>query len=142
MALLKGRDPSTATVGDSIGRLVNAFLDVKDLQRERGELNKRMFDDYKKVAKQFADYFNRGRKLSSIRATDFELYRNSLPKSWGPVTINGHLRLTRTIFKYANAIEATDRPIAYAIGLKQVAKPVQRKYESNVPAKAFSMQEN
>lgn len=138
LAILEGRDRNAATAGDSLAWLCNTFMESKKLQHGRGELTKRALNDYHRVAKQVAAHFGKARSLDSIRATDFEAYRDTLPSTWGPTTINNHLRLVRVLFKYANDIEATDRPIRYQLGLKAVSKAVVRKHEAKQPAKEFT----
>ncbi len=141
LALLEGRDPKQATVGDSVGWLVNSFLHSKTLQKHRDELSERSYLDYKKVAKHLADYFGRGRKLDTLRSSDIEAYRNTLPANWSPSTTNHHLRAARAIFRYANAIEATERPIRYEIGMKQASRASVRKHAAKQPAKTFTREQ-
>lgn len=140
-ALLEGRNPDSSTRGDSVGWLCNAFMDSKNLQRERGELSQRAFNDYWRISKEIAAHFGKGRRLDTLEPGDFDRYRNSLPDTWGPTTINNHLRLARVLFKYANDIGATDKVIRYQIGLKGVPKSVVRKHEATLPAKEFSLEE-
>jgi integrase len=104
-------------------------------------LTKRALDDYHRVCKHIAAFFGKGRRLESLRSPDIERYRASLPDTWGPVTANNHLRLVRTVFKYGNDIEATDRPIRYQIGLKAVPKSAVRKDQAAKPAKEFTAAE-
>lgn len=140
-ALLDGRNPDDPKHGDSVGWLCNAFMDSKQLQHERGLLTKRALNDYHKAVKVVADFFGKGRRLDSLVSGDFERYRNSLPDTWGPTSVNNHLRLVRVLFKYANDIEATDRTIRYSIGLKTVPKSVVRKDQASKPAKEFTVAE-
>lgn len=140
-ALLEGRDPEEPIVGETLGWLCNAFVESKALQKERGELSERAFKDYRRVCKEVAAHFGKGRRLDSLRPASFERYRNTFPKTWGPTSINNHLRLVRVLFKYANDIEATQREIRYQIGLKSVPKSVQRKHQAKQPAKEFTAAE-
>lgn len=141
LALLEGRDPDEAIPGETVKWLCDSFVESKALQRERGELSLRAFNDYHRVAKHVAAYFTNGRLLDSLRPVDFERYRNSFPDTWGPTTINNHLRLVRVLFKYANDIEATDREIRYKLGLKGVPKPAVRKHAASRAAKEFTAEE-
>jgi len=140
-ALLRGDDPSNIPTDDTIEGLCNSFCESKELQRERGELSKRAFDDYHRIAKHVAAHFGKGRKLDTLRSVDFEKYRNTLSATWSPSTINNHLRLVRVLFKYANDTGATRYPIRYAIGLKQVPRSIVRKHEAKQPSKEFSAEE-
>lgn len=141
LAILEGRDPNRATPGDSIGWLCDAFMESKNLQLERGELSKRAFNDYWAACKAVAKHFGHSRTLRSLHANDFDRYRNSLSDTWGPVTINNHLRLVRVIFKYANDIEATEREIRFRRGLKGVPVATVRKHDAKQPAKEFTAAE-
>ncbi|TWU36017.1 tyrosine-type recombinase/integrase [Novipirellula artificiosorum] len=141
LALLEGRDPDEAIYGETVGWLCNAFVESKALQKERSELSERSFKDYRRVAKEIATHFGKGRRLDSIRPSDFERYRNSFPDTWGPTTINSQLRLVRVLFKYANDIEVTKRPIRYSIGLKAVPKSTVRKHQATQDAKEYTADE-
>jgi integrase len=138
LALLEGRDPNEDIPGETVKWLCDSFMESKQLQKERGELSTRAFSDYHRIAKHVADYFTRGRRLDSLRPSDFERYRNSLPETWGPTTINNHLRLVRVLFKYANDIEATPREIRFKLGLKAVSRVVSRKHAAGKAAKEFT----
>lgn len=140
-ALLDGRNPEDAKHGDSVGWLCNSFMDSKQLQHDRGELTKRALNDYHRAVKHVSEFFGKGRRLDSLRSNDFERYRNSLPETWGPTSVNNHLRLVRVVFKYANDIEATEREIRYKLGLKSVPLPVVRKDQALRPTKEFSVDE-
>lgn len=105
-ALIEGRDPNDATMGDSVKWLCDSFMESKALQHERDELTKRAFNDYLRASKHVADFFGRGRRIDSLLPNDFDRYRNSLPGTWGPTTIDNHLRLVRVLFKYGNDIGA------------------------------------
>lgn len=111
------------------------------MQHDRGELSKRALNGYHRTCKHVAAFFSKGRRLDTLRAADFERYRASLPETWGPTSTNNHLRLVRVLFKYGNDIEATDRPIRFAIGLKAVPRSVVRKDQAKRPAKEFSADE-
>lgn len=141
-AILNGRDflPG-AIAGDSLGWLCNAFLESKRQQLERGELTQRSWDDYKKACTRIAEHFGKGRKLETIKPIDFEQYRNVLPSSWGPTTTNNHLRLLRALFRYCNAIQITEQPIAFQLGTRSVPKSVSRKHAAAKPAKEFDREE-
>jgi len=140
-ALLDGRNPDDSRHGDSIGWLCNAFMDSKQMQHDRGELSKSALNDYHKAAKHVAEFLGKGRRLDALVSADFERYRNSFPKTWGPTSINNRLRLVRVLFKYANDIEATDRTIRYTIGLKTVPKSVVRKDQATKPTREFTVDE-
>lgn len=141
-AILEGRNPSEVTSsGDSLSWLINTFMDAKQLQRNRGELTQRALNDYHRVCKHVAKYFGKDRRLETIRANEFDEYKSSFPDTWGPVTVNNHLRLARVLFKFANDIEATERPIRYSIGLKAVSRTIARKHAATKPAKEFTLLE-
>jgi integrase len=141
LALLEGRDPDESIVGDSVGWLCDAFMDAKQVRLDRGELAKNTLDEYHAMCKTIAGHFGKGRRLDSLRPADFDRYRSTLPDTWGPTTINNHLRLVRVLFKYANDIEATEREIRYKLGLTSVPKPVVRKHQQKQHAKEFTVAE-
>lgn len=137
-ALIEGRDPDHSDDGDTVGWLCDVFMDSKEAQRLRGELRKSTQDDYLKACKHVTAFFGRGRRLETLTPQDFDRYRSSFPKTWGPTTINNQLRLCRTLFKYAGEIGATDKPILYRIGLKAVSRSVMRKDAAKKPEKTFT----
>lgn len=141
LALLEGRNPDESIAGETVGWLCNTFMDSKQSHHERGELAKGTVNDYHAACKRVADYFSKGRRLDSLRPADFERYRGSLPETWGPTTVNNHLRLVRVLFKWANDTEATEREIRYKIGLKAVPKSVVTKHTHKQPVKEFSAAE-
>lgn len=141
LALIEGRDPDESLAGETVGWLCNEFLDAKQLRHERGELAKGTVNDYHAACKAVAAYFGKGRRLDSLRPADFERYRSSLPETWGPTTINNHLRLVRVLFKHANDTEATEREIRYKLGLKAVPKSVVLKHVHKQDAKEFTVSE-
>ena len=117
------------------------FIESKHLQHERDELSIRQFNDYRKVTAKVVEYFGKPKPLADLKPADFERYRNSLPDTWGPVTVSNHLRNVRVFFKYLNDIEATDRQINYRRGLKDPPKRAIRIDQAKKPEKQYSQDE-
>lgn len=140
-ALIEGRNPDESRHGDSVGWLLNSLLDEKAAARDRGELTAVTFNDYHRIAKHVAAFFGKARRLSTLEPGDFARYRQSLPATWAPTTINNQLRYVRAIFNYANAIDATPRPINFSRGLAAVSKSNVRKHEATRPRKEFTAAE-
>lgn len=140
-ALIEGRDPDHSDGGDTVGWLCNVFMDSKQRQVDRGELKLRSRDDYHAACRHIAAFFGKGRRLATLTPQDFERYRGSFPDTWSPTTINNQLRLSRTLFKYAADIGATDKPILYRIGLKAVPRSIVRKAAAKKPEKTFTAAE-
>jgi integrase len=140
-ALINGRDPDESRSGDTVGWLVNAFMDFKEDQVNRKDLTKNCYKDYLRCSKVVADFFGRGRSLESLRPGDFDRYRSSFPATWSPVMTNHHLRHVRAIFKWANDRELTERPIKYQSGLELASKDKIRKHLAGKEQKLFSAQE-
>lgn len=140
-ALLEGRDPNESTPGETLKWLCDSFMESKQLKHDRGDLSTRALKDYHRIVKHLADHFGRGRRLDSLQHLDFERYRNSLPSTWGPVTVNNHLRYCRVVFSYCNWLEATKRPIKYEKGLQDVSRTVARKKTAQRAPKEFTAAE-
>ena len=140
LALLSGEEPSVV-YGESLGWAGNAYLESKNLQRERDELSIRQFNDYRKVTAKVVEYFGKAKQLADLKPPDFDRYRNSLPDTWSPVTVSNHLRQVRVFFKYLNDIEATDSPINYSRGLKDPPKRAIRQHQATREEKLFSSDE-
>ncbi len=140
LALLSGEEPSVV-YGESLGWAGNAFLESKHLQRERDELSFGQFIDYQKVTAKVVEYFGKPKPLAELKPADFERYRNSLPDTWSPITVNNHLRQVRVFFKYLNEIGVTEIPINYARGLRDTPKRIIRKHEATQEEKLFTRDE-
>ena len=139
-ALLLGHEPEVI-YGESLGWAGNAFVASKHLQKERGELSERQFDDYRSVTKKVVAFLGKPKLLADIKPADLERYRNSLPETWSPTTANSHLRQVRVFFSYLNDIGATESPINYARALRDAPKRVLRKHEASKEEKVFTADE-
>ncbi len=140
-ALINGVDPNEYRKGESVGWLVDAFIEAKRKQRDRGEMTTRNLRDYEKATEYVIEHFGRSRSLVSLRVSDFNAYRQSLPETWGPTTVNSHLTRVRVLWKWANDNEVIEGQINYGPGLKRVAKDKVRKSIAGKPTKEFSAQE-
>lgn len=140
-ALLDGRNPDDSHHGDSLSWLLNVFLDEKAADHKRRLIVKTTLNDYHRIALHLVEFFGKSRRLGSITPHDFRRYKNSLPTSWAPTTINNHLRYVRAIFKYANDIESTPHALNYNRSLALVDKKTIRKHEAKQERKFFSAKE-
>lgn len=101
-----GGNPTDEDYGDTVGWLCNSFLHLKELKRLRGDLTQRAFNDYRASCERFAAFMGEDRRLGTIKPNDLERYRNSLPETWSPTTVNNHLRYVRALLSYANELDA------------------------------------
>ncbi len=141
IAILDGRNPNDSQHGDSIEWLCNTLMDEKAAKCNRGELTKETLNDYLRICKHVAAFFSKSRRVDTLTPRDFSRYRNALPATWAPTTVNNHLRYVRAVFKFANEEEIAKPPLNYTRGLALASKPVVKKHEAKKPAKEFSAKE-
>lgn len=139
--LLAGVEPPRGDDQKDIGWLVNMFLDSKEQQRRDGELAAETFANYLSVCQRLTDFFKKKRLLTTIGIDDFKRFRQSFPKTWGPVTINNAIARTSAVFNFAKEYQLLDRPIEFGPNFKRVSRKKQRLERAKRPKKQFSAEE-
>ena len=99
--LLAGRAPRVVGNGLSIRDLCNRFLTAKQGKLDSGELSAVTFADHYATCTLVIKAFGSTRVVSDLDAGDFENFRRSMARRWGPVTVANEVRRVRTLFRYA-----------------------------------------
>ncbi len=125
-ALLAGRTPRPVGDGLTIRDLCNQFLTAKQGKLESGELSAATFADHHATCALVVKTFGATRLVSDLDAGDFERFRRSMAKRWGPVTVANEVRRVRTVFRYAEQNQLVALPVRFGGEFKQPARKVLR----------------
>jgi integrase len=112
-ALHTGSTPRPTPGELTVKTLINSFLTAKKARVDSGELTQRAWADYYTTGVRIAKYFGNGQSVSSIGPKEFEHFRASLAKLWGPTTLGNEIRRIRVIFNYAYKSDLIDRPVKF-----------------------------
>ena len=85
----------------TVDYLVNAFLDSKHAQLQRGDLSPKTFRQYKPIAAWLRDLLGSERAVESLGPADFKRIRAKFPPHWSTTTITNQITISRCIFKWA-----------------------------------------
>lgn len=125
-ALLAGRTPraskDTLTMGDAVSR----FIEVKESQRDSGDIRQTTFDDYYAVGERLLLAFGKSRLVDDLASDDFEGLRKQLAKKLGPHALSREIQAVRTLFKYLYDAGVIDRPVRFGPAFKRPAKRIMR----------------
>ncbi|MFZ1932810.1 MAG: tyrosine-type recombinase/integrase [Thermoguttaceae bacterium] len=124
--LLAGRTPRVAGDGLSIRDLCNRFLTAKQGKLESGELSPATFADHHATCARIIKAFGPTRLVADLDASDFEWFRRSMAKGWGPVTLANEVRRVRTVFRYAEQNLLIAAPVRFGTEFKQPSRKVLR----------------
>lgn len=119
--LLAGRIPATERAAEdlTVKWLCDSFMNSRVARMKAGKIrSQETINDYHAVVKRFASEVGRDLPLSKVRPTLLEHYAHDLPQTWGVVTRNNHLRLLRSVLKWANDSDELARPIKYERALE------------------------
>lgn len=99
--------------------LCDSFMNAKESRFQAGRIRSReTIDDYHKTVKRFAAAVGRLTPLSRIRPRTLEEYSHSLPTTWNVTSKNNHLRMLRSVLKWANESDELERDIKYQRALE------------------------
>jgi len=112
-ALYAGKTPRLTPGEITIRDLCNSFLTAKQNRVDSGELAHRSWADYHSTCVRLIKYFGRDRHVTDIGPKDFENFRASLARLWGPTTLGNEIRRVRVVFNYAYKQDLIDRPLKF-----------------------------
>ena len=112
-ALYTGSTPRPTPGELTVKGLVNTFLTAKKARVDSGELTQRAWGDYYITGLRLSKYLGKGQSVSAIGPKDFEQFRASLAKLWGPTTLGNEIRRIRVIFNYAYKSDLIDHPVKF-----------------------------
>ena len=124
--LLAGRTPRVAGDGLAIRDLCNRFLTAKQGKLESAELSAATFADHHATCARIIKAFGPTRLVADLDASDFERFRRSMAKGWGPVTLANEVRRVRTVFRYAEQNMLVAVPVRFGTEFKQPSREVLR----------------
>ena len=87
-ALLAGRRPRVSREGFTVREICNRFLTNRQDKMRAGELSPVSFADYHATCAKIVKAFGTARIVDDLDASDFEHFRRSMAKRWGPVTLS------------------------------------------------------
>lgn len=135
--LLAGRKPRAKSDSVTVRDMLNRFMTSKDALVETGELSKRTRDDYFATCDRIGAAFGLGRALDDLRSDDFEAFRTTLAKGWGPVSLGNEINRVRVVFKFAYDSGLLDRPMRYGPGFKRPSRKTLRKERAKKGPRMF-----
>ena len=97
----------------TVDYLVNAFLDSKNAQLQRGDLSPKTFRQYKPIAAWLRDSLGAERAVESLGPADFKRIRATFPQHWSTTTITNQITISRCILKWAFDDGLIKTPIQY-----------------------------
>ena len=126
-ALLAGRRPRVSREGFTVREICNRFLTNRQDKMRAGELSAVSFADYHAACAKIVKAFGATRLIDDLEASDFEHFRRSMAKRWGPVTLANEIRRIRVVFRYAEKNQLVTAPIRYGSEFKPPPRRVLRK---------------
>jgi integrase len=129
-ALHAGLTPRVSGAGLTIQDLVNRFLTAKRRLVDCGELSERSWIDYHSTCARIVSAFGLSRLVSDLASEDFERFRASLAKTWGPTTLGNEVQRVRAVFKYGYDAGLIDQPVRYGPGFKRPSKKTIRLHKA------------
>jgi len=130
--IMAGRDPrkqaAETAVGVTLKELCNLFLVAKKGAMERGELSVRSYAEYRGEAKWLCDCLGRETGVATLMPADFAKLRASYPKTWGIVTVCGHITKTKSIFRFGYENRIIEREVSFG---SEFVKPTRSQFRRN-----------
>ena len=124
--LLAGRRPRPKTDGLTIRELCDRFMVSRKDRLDTRELTPATFADYYSTCRRIIEFFGKNQLVSDLAPGDFQRFRASLAKGWGPVTLGNEIQRVRVVFRYAVENLLVLTPISYGSTFKKPAKRVLR----------------
>ena len=122
----------------TVDYLVNAFLDSKNAQLQRGDLSPKTFRQYKPIAAWLRDSLGAERAVESLGPADFKRIRAMFPQHWSTTTITNQITISRCIFKWAFDDGLIKTPIQYGTHFSKPSARKRRLERASKPKKEFS----
>jgi hypothetical protein len=121
-----GRTPRVQGEGLTVRDLLNRFLTSKRRLVDTREITARTFADYYNTCRRLAAAFGKTRLVSDLAADDFERFKVSLAKKWGPVAVGNEIQRVRCIFKHGFEAGLLTVPIRYGPGFRRPSRKTLR----------------
>src|SRR5262249_6629222 len=93
------------------------------------------------TAERVLAHFGWSRSVLDARPGDFEKYRASCAKKWGPHRLGGEVQRVRSLFKYAFDCGHVDRPVRFGPGFTKPTKTHMRMHKAKGEKKLFDRSE-
>jgi integrase len=136
-----GRTPRGDVSGLTIADLCNHFLNAKRRSLDPGELVDRTFRAYYLTCAVVVDFFGKSRLVDDLAADDFGMFRTSLAKTNGPVSLGNEIVRIRMVFKFGLDQAIIERQIRYGQYFKKPSKKVLRIARSKKGKRMFEAAE-
>lgn len=128
--LLAGRTPRLhQDTSFTIEDLCDHFLNAQRPRVISGELAKRSFDEYFATCERMVKSFGMTRPVDDLRPTDFDIYREKVAETWGPVRLGNEVQRVRSVFKYGFEAGHIDRPIRFGPLFRKPSARTMRKHK-------------
>ncbi len=148
--LKAGRVPRDTSADDettkTVLKMADSFMLSKDKMKQKGDLSVRTFTEYHSICKTIIDEFGKDRLLSDIRIEDFDKLRDRLAigergGNISAVRLGNLIRRVKTVFKFANESDMTERPIKFGPSFKGPSKKIIRRSRNNRGLRLFKASE-
>jgi len=124
--LLAGRTPRTKQGEVTLRELADRFMVSQRHKMEAGELAAVSFADYYATCKRILDFFGPSRPVVDLAPDDFERFRASMAKNWGPVTLANEITRIRVLCKYGWDNRLIPAPVNLGTEFRRPRKKVLR----------------
>jgi site-specific recombinase XerD len=130
-------DPGEVTVKDA----ANAFLNVKQVRRDAGELSPHTFRNYKAAADEAVAALGKHRLVIDLLPADFAALRDRLASRWGLHRLGVTIQYVRSLFKHAFEAGLIDRPVRFGPGFDKPSRKALRLHRAAQGPKMFTADE-
>ena len=140
-ALEVGNDPCPKSGSLNVDRLVNAFLDSKDLQVQAGDLSPATFNQYRDVCRWLKEYLGSSRLVESLGPADFMKLRSCFDPAWGVSHVGNMITIIRGVFKWGYDATLLEKPIRYGSNFSKPSAKRRKLERASKPSKFFTAPE-
>jgi len=140
-ALEVGNDPCPKSGSLNVDRLVNAFLDSKDLQVQAGDLSPATFNQYRDLCRWLKEYLGASRLVESLGPADFSKLRSRFNPAWGVSHVSNVITVIRCVFKWGYDAALLEKPVRYGTNLSMPSAKRRKLERASKPRKFFTASE-
>lgn len=133
--------PAVVCASASLDLVCREFLQFKHSRLLSGELSPRTYDGYVRACADLTRFFGSARDPNSIEPYEFGQLRAELAKRLGPRGLGTHIRMIRTLFKWAHANGLIDRPVRYGDYFDQPSVAACRRVTRGRGQRAYDVEE-
>jgi integrase len=138
--LYAGREPrrdGQLSVADGC----NHYLHAKRLQADAGTITDRTWSEYRETCRRIVAQFGEGAAIESLRPGDFEAFRASLAKRYGPTRLTNEIVRVRSVFKYLEEADHIDCAPKFGPLFRGATAKERRRLRNSKPPRMWGAEE-